>query len=68
LVLLGARPRQYLCVYYDFLMCECEVWLEPEGLSTDTVYPNGLSGPFPERVQLELLRTIKGLEEVEVNA
>jgi tRNA uridine 5-carboxymethylaminomethyl modification enzyme len=49
-------------------MCECEVWLEPEGLSTDTVYPNGLSGPFPERVQLELLRTIKGLEEVEVNA
>ncbi|CDR96583.1 glucose inhibited division protein A family protein, putative [Babesia bigemina] len=42
------------------------VWLEPEGTDSDLVYPNGLSGAFPPEVQLELLRTIPGLEEVEI--
>jgi len=39
-----------------------QVFLEPEGLDDDTVYPNGISTSLPEEVQLELLKTIPGLE------
>eukprot|EP00546_Thalassionema_frauenfeldii_P016370 CAMPEP_0178897756 /NCGR_PEP_ID=MMETSP0786-20121207/1933_1 /TAXON_ID=186022 /ORGANISM="Thalassionema frauenfeldii, Strain CCMP 1798" /LENGTH=742 /DNA_ID=CAMNT_0020568361 /DNA_START=162 /DNA_END=2390 /DNA_ORIENTATION=- len=41
-------------------------FLEPEGLNTNLVYPNGMSGPYPPEIQLEILRTMKGLEEVEI--
>ncbi|TDH73759.1 hypothetical protein CCR75_003629 [Bremia lactucae] len=43
-----------------------QIWLEPEGLETSLVYPNGISTALPEPLQLALLRTIKGLENVEI--
>ena len=43
-----------------------QVFLEPEGLDTDEVYPNGISTSLPEEVQLEFVRTIPGLEEAEM--
>jgi tRNA uridine 5-carboxymethylaminomethyl modification enzyme len=42
------------------------VFLEPEGPGSELVYPAGLSTSLPADVQLEFLRTIPGLEEVEV--
>ncbi len=39
-----------------------QIFLEPEGLDDDTVYPNGISTSLPQDVQLELLKTIGGLE------
>jgi tRNA uridine 5-carboxymethylaminomethyl modification enzyme len=42
------------------------VFLEPHGLDTHEYYPNGLSTSLPPEVQLKFLRTMKGLENVEV--
>jgi tRNA uridine 5-carboxymethylaminomethyl modification enzyme len=39
-----------------------QIFLEPEGLNDDTVYPNGISTSLPEEVQLAMLQTIPGLE------
>ncbi len=39
-----------------------QIFLEPEGLDDDTVYPNGISTSLPEEVQLAILATIPGLE------
>lgn len=41
-----------------------QIFLEPEGYSTSTVYVNGFSTSLPEDIQLEGLRTIPGLERV----
>ncbi len=43
-----------------------QVFLEPEGLDDDTVYPNGISTSLPTEVQDAMIRTIAGLEDVEV--
>ncbi len=43
-----------------------QVFLEPEGLETRLVYPNGISTSLPADVQLAFLRTMDGLERVEV--
>jgi tRNA uridine 5-carboxymethylaminomethyl modification enzyme len=39
-----------------------QIFLEPEGLDDDTIYPNGISTSLPEEVQSAVLRTIPGLE------
>jgi tRNA uridine 5-carboxymethylaminomethyl modification enzyme len=41
-----------------------QVFLEPEGLDTTEMYVNGLSTSLPPQIQLEMLRSIQGLEEV----
>lgn len=43
-----------------------QVFLEPEGLGTDEIYVQGLSSSLPEDVQLGVLRTVPGLENVEM--
>nr|WP_321439453.1 tRNA uridine-5-carboxymethylaminomethyl(34) synthesis enzyme MnmG [uncultured Hyphomonas sp.] len=43
-----------------------QVFLEPEGLDDHTVYPNGISTSLPEEVQERFVRTIPGLENVEI--
>jgi len=43
-----------------------QVFLEPEGLDDDTVYPNGISTSLPEDVQTALIHSIPGLEAVRI--
>lgn len=40
------------------------VWLEPEGFNSEVIYPNGISMTVPAEAQEQLLKTIKGLENV----
>jgi tRNA uridine 5-carboxymethylaminomethyl modification enzyme len=43
-----------------------QVFLEPEGLDDDTVYPNGISTSLPEEVQARLVASIPGLERARI--
>ncbi len=43
-----------------------QIFLEPEGLTSELVYPNGISTSLPEEVQIEYVRTIRGLEQAEI--
>ena len=43
-----------------------QIFLEPEGLDDDTVYPNGISNSLPVDVQEQFLHTIVGLENVKI--
>ncbi len=43
-----------------------QIFLEPEGLNTDVVYPNGISTSLPADVQEAFIHTIKGLENVKI--
>ncbi len=43
-----------------------QIFLEPEGLDSELVYPNGISSSLPTIVQEDFVRTIKGLEKVTI--
>ncbi len=43
-----------------------QIFLEPEGLATTEVYPNGISTSLPFDIQLEMVRTIQGLEKAHI--
>jgi tRNA uridine 5-carboxymethylaminomethyl modification enzyme len=43
-----------------------QIFLEPEGLKDNTIYPNGISTSLPEEIQLKILANIKGLEQVKM--
>ena len=45
---------------------EHQIFLEPEGLNTDTVYPNGISTSLPANIQEHFVRSISGLENVKI--
>jgi tRNA uridine 5-carboxymethylaminomethyl modification enzyme len=40
-----------------------QIFLEPEGLASNEIYPNGISTSLPFEVQVELVRSIRGLEQ-----
>ncbi len=43
-----------------------QIFLEPEGLKTSVIYPNGISTSLPEKIQEEYVKSIKGLESVKI--
>jgi tRNA uridine 5-carboxymethylaminomethyl modification enzyme len=43
-----------------------QIFVEPEGLETNWIYPNGISTSLPPEVQQEYIRSIKGFEEAEI--
>lgn len=43
-----------------------QIFLEPEGLNTTEIYPNGISTSLPFDVQIKMIRTIEGLERAEI--
>ena len=43
-----------------------QIFIEPEGLETHEVYPNGISTSLPFDVQMELVRSIRGLEQAQI--
>jgi tRNA uridine 5-carboxymethylaminomethyl modification enzyme len=43
-----------------------QIFLEPEGLQSKEIYPNGISTSLPKDVQLEMVRTITGCEKAEI--
>lgn len=42
------------------------IWLEPEGIDSNVIYPNGISNSMPEDIQVQMLRLIHGLENCQI--
>lgn len=42
------------------------IWIEPEGLTTDIVYPNGISCSLPRDIQYQMIHSIQGFENAEI--
>ncbi|MBO1110083.1 FAD-dependent oxidoreductase, partial [Plesiomonas shigelloides] len=66
----GIGPR-YCPSIEDKVMRFCDrnrhqVFLEPEGLTSHEIYPNGISTSFPSDVQMAIVRSIRGLENVNI--
>ena len=43
-----------------------QIFLEPEGLTSDVIYPNGISTSLPKKIQEKFIRTIPGLEKAKI--
>ncbi len=43
-----------------------QLFLEPEGIDSDVIYPNGISTSLPRNIQDQIIRSIRGLEDVEI--
>ncbi len=43
-----------------------QIFVEPEGLTTNEVYPNGVSTSLPYEVQVDFIRSIKGFENAQI--
>ena len=43
-----------------------QIFLEPEGLTTDVIYPNGISTSLPKNIQNQFVKSIKGLEYAKI--
>lgn len=69
-VIEGTGPRYCPCIEDKVVRftdkAQHQLFIEPEGLGTEEMYVQGMSSSLPEEVQLALIRTISGLEKVEM--
>uniref|UniRef100_A0A8C9H166 MnmG N-terminal domain-containing protein n=1 Tax=Piliocolobus tephrosceles TaxID=591936 RepID=A0A8C9H166_9PRIM len=42
------------------------IWLEPEGINSNLIYPNGLSSAYPLHIQQKIINSIRGLEQAQI--
>ena len=66
----GVGPRYCPSIEYKIMRfpdkTQHQIFVEPEGENTDELYVQGMSSSLPEEIQIKMLKTIPGLENVEV--